>query len=583
MTYKWSLDTLYKGYNDPKYQEDLLIYKELLPLLSTYVNNMNDSEKSIKEGILLLEKEYDYQYRLKMYSLLIQAMDSTNKEALSELQIISTYQTSCSSFISEIKKHLGSVSIDFNKEFFREYKYYLEELQAKQQYTLNAHQEDMLSAIYPVTLKSMSDMYYHLTSCAHYECLGEDMTLTQIKNLCHDTSQKVRKEAFIKEMKCYEQIAEPLAFAINNIKKQQMYISKLRGYKDPLDKMLKDSGMKKETLDAMMIAVEKYLPIFQDYLYTKAKKLGHSNGMPWYDIYATIGECNYHFSIEECENIILQFFTEVDVSLYQLANKAFSEKWIDYPSRRSKQGGAFCENLAWIQESRLMTNYNSTLSDVVTVAHELGHAFHGHMIENNRPLNREYCMPLAETASMFNENIIYNSFYQKADKKNQMLILDIQLSALCQVVCDIYARYTFEKSVFENIEKGFLFADDLNNLMIKALKKAFGRGMDEKWLHPYRWITKVHYYIPDIAYYNFPYTFGALFSRGLYAMYQENHNFFNDYQKLLKASTTNSVEDTAKVAGIDLTKTDFWIQSLESIHQQMKTYLKLLEDNNEDI
>lgn len=580
MDYKWSLDALYKGYQDPNYQKDLSIYKELSTSLLQYIETMNESESSIKEGIELLEKEYDYGYRLKMYSLLIQTMDSTNKDALSELQNISSLQSSYSSLITKIQNHLGLVSIHSTDPLIQEYEYYLQGLKDKQKHSLNPSQEDILSALYPSTLKSMSDMYYHLTSCAHHVCLDKDMTLTQIKNLCHDTSQDVRKEAFLKEMECYKQIAEPLAFAINNIKKQQLYLSRLRGYQDPLDKMLKDSGMKKETLDAMMASVEEYLPIFQDYLYTKAKKLGHENGMPWYDIYATIGECNYHFTIEECEDIILQYFKDVDDSLYQMTKRAFDEKWIDYPSRRGKQGGAFCENLAWIKESRLMTNYNSTLSDVVTVAHELGHAYHGHMIEHHRPLNREYSMPLAETASMFNENIIYNSFYQKADKENQMLILDIQLSALCQVVCDIYARYTFEKSVFENVEKGFLFADDLNQLMIKALKKAFGKGMDEKWLHPYRWITKVHYYIPDIAYYNFPYTFGALFSRGLYAMYQEDHTFFKDYQNLLKASTTHSVEDTAKVAGIDLTKKDFWNQSLKSIHKQMLSYLQLLEDND---
>lgn len=578
MDYKWSLEALYQDYNDQKYIQDMNIYRELHSSLKNYIETMNESEQSIKEGLQLLEKEYDYGYRLKMYSILIQAMDSQNQDALKNLQDVSTLQSQYASYVSTIKKHLGQHPITSHDEYIKEHQYYLDVLKNQEAYTLDAAQEEILSAVYPTSLKAFSDMYYHLTSTAHHECLGEDMTLTQIKNLCHDTAQKVRKEAFLKEMECYKQIAEPLAFSVNNIKKQQLMIAKLRGYDDPLDKMLKDSGMKKETLDAMMNAVEKYLPIFQDYLYTKAQKLGHQNGMPWYDIYATIGECNYHFTIEECEEMILKHFKNVDESLYTMTKQAFDEKWIDYPSRPGKQGGAFCENLAFIKQSRLMTNYNSTLSDVVTVAHELGHAYHGYMIEDQHPLNREYSMPLAETASMFNENIIYRSLFDQADDYNKMLILDIQLSALCQVVCDIYARYTFEKSVFEGVQKGFLFASDLNDLMIKALKKAFGKGMDEKWLHPYRWITKVHYYIPDTAYYNFPYTFGALFSRGLYTLYQNNHEFFKDYQALLQASTTHTVEDTAMVAGIDLTKEDFWIQSLESIHQQMKQYLSLLEE-----
>ncbi len=581
MNHQWSLDALYTSYQDKKYQKDLSIYQNLYQDLNFYVHEMNESIESIERGLSLLEKEYDYGYRLKMYSTLIQAMDSQNHEALLQLQNISQLQAQRASSIAMIEKHLGTINIPKTK-LTLEYQYYLQSLHHKEQYSLSPNEENILSQLYPTSLKAFNDMYYHLTSNAHHECLGEDMTLTQIKNLCHDTSKKVRKEAFLKEMECYKDIAEPLAFSINNIKKQQLTIAKMRGYRDPLDKMLKESGMSQKTLDAMISSVEKYLPIFQEYLYTKAQKLGHSNGMPWYDIYATIGECHYEFSIEQCEEKILDAFRQVDDSLYSLAHRAFNEKWIDYPSRFGKQGGAFCENLAFIKESRLMTNYNKTLSDVVTVAHELGHAYHGYMIENHRPLNREYSMPLAETASMFNENIMYHSFFKEADAYNQMIILDIQLSALCQVVCDIYARYTFEKSVFENVEKGFLFADDLNQLMIKALKKAFGKGMDEEWLHPYRWITKIHYYIPDIAYYNFPYTFGALFSRGLYALYEKDHHFFKDYQKLLNASTTHSVEDTAKVAGIDLTKEDFWIESLESIHQQMKDFLNLV-NNYENI
>ena len=573
MDYQWSLEALYKDYQDSKYQKDLSIYKNLSHEFSNYFKSMTQSQQSFKEGLQLLEKEYDFYYRLKMYSSLIHSMDSNDREALQQLQNISQIHSSYTDAITSIQKHLASLPFDD-----KDYHYYLQTLKNKQKYTLDASQEKILNALYPSTLQSMSDMYYHLTSSAHRMCLGKDMTLTQIKNLCHDTSQEVRKEAFLNEMECYKQIDQPLAFAINNIKKQQLIISKLRGYQDPLDQMLQESGMRQDTLNAMMSTVEDYLPLFQDYLYTKAKKLGHQNGMPWYDIYATIGECHYSFSIEECEKLILEYFKDVDDSLYQLAKHAFDEKWIDYPSRIGKQGGAFCENLAWIKQSRLMTNYNSTLSDVVTVAHELGHAYHGHMIEDQRPLNREYCMPLAETASMFNENIVYNAIYQKADEQNQLLILDIQLSALCQVVCDIYARYTFEKSVFKRVENEFLFAEDLNALMLDALKKAFGKGMDPKWLHPYRWITKVHYYIPDIAYYNFPYTFGALFSRGLYTLYQKDHSFFQDYQNLLKASTTHSVEDTALIAGIDLTKKDFWQQSLESIHQQMIQFLNLLEE-----
>ena len=165
-----------------------------------------------------------------------------------------------------------------------------------------------------------------------------------------------------------------------------------------------------------MSSIQSYLPKFRNYLRTKANLLGYKNGLPWYEIYATLGECDFNFSIEECEELILKHFKDVSGNFYNMTKQAFDEKWIDYPTRPGKQPGAFCENLGWIKQSRLITNYNNTLSDIVTVAHELGHAFHGMMIENQPVLNRDYCMPLAETASTFNENIMYNALADRHER-----------------------------------------------------------------------------------------------------------------------------------------------------------------------
>lgn len=162
-------------------------------------------------------------------------------------------------------------------------------------------------------------------------------------------------------------------------------------------------------------------------------------------------------------------------------------------------------------------------------------------------------------------------------KKEKLLVIDTQLSALCQNVLDIYARFLFEKSVFEHIEEGFLNAKQLCELMKEALNKSFGDGLDKNWIHPYRWITKVHYYIPDIAYYNFPYTFGALFSRGLYAKFKkQGTSFIPKYEKLLAATTTNTCENVASMADINIEEESFWQESLQSIADQIQDFLKEL-------
>lgn len=580
--YEWSLDTLYKGYDDPNFLEDIEKLKEWKIGLSNVCQTLQEEENELKlhKGLSLLEQIRDYTYRLKMYTQLRLSVDSNNEQnstwsyTVNNLCAdISYYESKLWNIIINIENLKDLIERD---EKAKKYEFILNEKIQKCKYDLNDKQEQILSMVYPTSLKAFSDMYYALTGNAKAEFRGESLPLTKVKNMCHDTSSEVRKEAFLAELKAYEAIAEPLSFAISAIKSQQLKEARLRGYKDPLEKMLMDSRMKKKTLDVMMDSIESYLPKFRTYLKKKANLLGYDHGLPWYEIYATLGECNFNFSIEECNEYILKHFKPVSDNLYQMVKRAFNEDWIDYPTRQGKQPGAFCENLGWIKESRMITNYNNTLSDIVTVAHELGHAFHGMMIENQPILNREYCMPLAETASTFNENIIYNALAADMDEYNRLLVIDTQLSALCQNILDIYARFQFEKSVFEHVEKGFLNASQLCELMKKALLKSFGDGLDTNYLHPYRWITKVHYYIPDIAYYNFPYTFGALFSRGLYAKYkEEGYSFIPKYEALLQATTINTVEDVAAIADIDLTTDKFWKQSLQSIVDQMNEFLSL--------
>lgn len=584
-SYEWSLDALYKGYDDENFLKDVEILSACKEKMSTFCKEVTQLEEGVAlhKAITLLEEESDYSYRLHLYTILRQSVDTSDQETLGWLNKINNMISDLSSYRAIIKSFISRIeNIDTyinDDEKLQDYTFYLHSLQKKASHALSDQEEGLLSKLNQTSKQAFSDMYYHLSAKANVDCMGKNMTLTQVKNLCHDTDTTVRKAAFLSEMKCYESIKEPLAFAVNNIKRQQMMEAKLRGYQDPLEKMLEDSSMKRETLEAMYGAVDRYLPKFHEYLRTKASMLGYDNGLPWYDIYATIGKGDMTFTMEDCEAYILKHFKNFSDDLYGMCKTAMEDHWIDYPSHAGKQSGAFCENLAWIKQSRIITNYADTLSDVITVAHELGHAYHGMMVEDHRPLNREYCMPLAETASTFNENIMYNALIHDANDQNKLFLIDTQLAALCQNICDIYTRYTFEKSIFDVCEDQFLFAQDLQDLMIKAEKKCFGNGMDHDWLHPYRWITKVHYYIPDIAYYNFPYTFGALFSRGLYAMYeQEGEAFLPKYRALLKASTTNTVEDCATVAGIDLTKPEFWEASLTSITKQMDEFLALVKE-----
>ena len=336
--------------------------------------------------------------------------------------------------------------------------------------------------------------------------------------------------------------------------------------------------MKRETLEAMLSAMDEYSPKFWQYLKAKGKALGHENGLPWYDLFAPMGESSTTFTTEEAKEYLLKQFSTFDEELTQMVATAFDDAWIDFYPRDGKRGGAFCSSIHKIGESRILTNYDGMFTDVVTLAHELGHAFHNQCIREHLPLNRGYSMPVAETASTFNECVVMNAAIKSAaTKEEKIALIESQLQDATQIICDIYSRYRFETMVFENRESTFMNAEALAGYMLTAQKQSYGDGLDHNFLHPYMWICKSHYYGP--TFYNFPYAFGGLFARGLYAQYeQEGAAFVPKYKKLLYTTPIATAEDVAKVAGLDLTDKNFWRAALQTIADQIDMFCALMEE-----
>ena len=327
----------------------------------------------------------------------------------------------------------------------------------------------------------------------------------------------------------------------------------------------------------MLGAMDEYLPKFWQYLKAKGRQLGHENGLPWYDLFAPMGKSSTKFTAEAARDYLVNLFAEFDGELSQMIATAFDNAWIDFYPRDGKAGGAFCAGVECLGESRILTNFDGMFGDVVTLAHELGHAFHNQCIRDHRSLNQDYSMPLAETASTFNECVVMASAISKASSKEEKIaLIESQLQDITQVICDIYSRFRFEAAVFENREEKFMDAATLCSFMEDAQKKSYGDGLDATCLHPYMWICKSHYYGP--TFYNFPYAFGALFARGLYACYEkEGASFVPKYKKLLYTTAVASAEDTAKVAGIDLTDKEFWRSALQTVADQIDQFCTLVE------
>ena len=573
--YEWTLEDLYPSFESQEFKQDVEAYKALKGKFESLP--LEDSIEGITQVVKLLEESTVLTGRLYNYIHLTLATDTTHETATQVEVQLAGVSADLQATYAKVSKFLGTIQTDITTDpFLAEYRYYFEEAKKDATHLLSDELEEVLAKMSISGGKAWSQLFDFMWSSAQGEYKGEVVTLSEIRGKAYDSDAEVRKSAYEAELKMYDAIKEPIAFSLNHIKKEVLTTSQLRGFESPLAHTLEASRMSRETLDALLEAIREYLPNFRKYLRHKAALLGHENGLPFYDLFAPVGNSSRTFTVEESKDYLIENFKTFSADLAEMTEEFFDKHYIDFYPRKGKVGGAFCANLPMIKQSRVLTNFTGSLSDVVTLAHELGHAYHGLHIENHRPLNQDYSMPVAETASTFNENIIMNTAIKEASNEEKIALIESQLQDTTQIIVDIYSRYLFESAVFENREQSFMFSKDLEEMMLSAQKEAYGDGLDQAYLHPYMWACKPHYYSTGLSFYNFPYAFGGLFSKGLYAIYQEQpEGFVEKYQELLRATTVSSVEDTAKVLGVDVSTPEFWKKALTEVAESIDAFIAL--------
>ena len=573
--YEWTLEDLYPSFESQEFKQDVEAYKALKGKFESLT--LEDSIEGITQVVKLLEESTVLTGRLYNYIHLTLATDTTHETATQVEVQLAGVSADLQATYAKVSKFLGTIQTDITTDpFLAEYRYYFEEAKKDATHLLSDELEEVLAKMSISGGKAWSQLFDFMWSSAQGEYKGEVVTLSEIRGKAYDSDAEVRKSAYEAELKMYDAIKEPIAFSLNHIKKEVLTTSQLRGFESPLAHTLEASRMSRETLEALLEAIREYLPNFRKYLRHKAALLGHENGLPFYDLFAPVGNSSRTFTVEESKDYLIENFKTFSADLAEMTEEFFDKHYIDFYPRKGKVGGAFCANLPMIKQSRVLTNFTGSLSDVVTLAHELGHAYHGLHIENHRPLNQDYSMPVAETASTFNENIIMNTAIKEASDEEKIALIESQLQDTTQIIVDIYSRYLFESAVFENREQSFMFSKDLEEMMLSAQKEAYGDGLDQSYLHPYMWACKPHYYSTGLSFYNFPYAFGGLFSKGLYAIYQEQpEGFVEKYQELLRATTVSSVEDTAKVLGVDVSTPEFWKKALAEVAESIEAFIAL--------
>lgn len=580
----WDLSPLYNSVTEEAFLNDLesmrLYVKDLIIWTEkAFVDIDNYTEKLEK----YIQKQVDF---VKFTSLLSFASLSyaTNTEdeevakAMDQIRAIYS-ETAVSEALFKAFVPKGDVEKAIKESaLLEEHAFFLREINDTFQYVLPEREELILSRLSNTGSYAFDNLVSVLTSTVFEEVeingVKEKKTLTQLRNLAYDGNKTTRKNAFEAEMKAYEKIDKSVAAALSAIKGEALTVVSLRGYESVLDMTLKQSRMSKKTLDALLTSMKNALPHLRKYYLKKGEMLGYEKGLPYFEKYAPLGEVEMTFTYDEAADFIVKNFNDFSVEMGDFARHAFDNNWLDPFPKPGKSGGAFCAGVRSIMESRILSNFSGSYSDMTTLAHELGHGWHNVQLFKESVLNGRAPMPVAETASNFCETIVEQAALKAASDEEKVVILDNSITGMVEVIVDIYSRFLFEDEVIRRRKNGPLSVEELNNIMIAAQEESYGEGLSDS--HKYMWACKSHYYSANRNYYNFPYAYGMLFARGLYAKFeQEGPSFVEDYNKLLQATGKNTLEDIGKLAGVDVSSTDFWDTSLQSVKDMIDEFCAL--------
>ncbi len=585
---RWSLKELYESFEDVAFISDIqsldVKIEEFVRWVNVSLAEEGDPSKVILRFIRYSEEITAYLSKLSQFASLMSATDARNEMALdylNQLNMKSTALTQPSVAFQSYLKGLDSLEeIISSSSELKEYSFYLEQIKLKSKYMLSEKEEVAIAKMTMTGSTAWSNLQNKLSSTLMVDVVLNDekksLPLPAVRNLAYSEDKEKRLAGYLAEMEAYKKIEESSAAALNGIKGEVVTICDLRGFESPLEETLIKSRMDKETLDAMLTAMKEYLPVFRKYLRRKAELLGYTNGLPFYDLFAPIGEVNMTYTYPQAMDFIIGQFRTFSDRLADFTQHAYDHAWLDVEPREGKRGGAFCANLHGIKESRILSNFSGSFSNMTTLAHELGHAYHGANLIDESVLNSRYPMPIAETASIFCETIVVNAALKSASKEEQLAILESSISDATQVIVDIYSRFLFESALFDQRKNSVISVSKLKELMINAQKEAYGDGLDPVFLHPYMWINKPHYYSAGLNFYNFPYAFGLLFSKGLYAEYlKSGYEFVEQYDTLLNATGKELIADVALRMNVDVRDPQFFRNSLALIEKDIEQFIEL--------
>lgn len=597
MTYSlnWDLDSIFSGGSDsPALNERL---EQLEKQINTYYQSVNQWDHSVStndELTTLIKQQETITEGFSQCNSYITALLSANvKDTQAKLLSGKLYallprwqsaDTILSKKFAEISDNNWQTLLqtdEFSLIAFR-----MNEIRRDGHRLLSEAEENIINTLSLDGLNAWSSHYDTIvgTIVIPFEENGKvtDLSAGQAFNkMMGDPDPLVREKLFIAWEKAWQEKTSLLSDTLNHLDGFRLSTYKLHGMNDYLQKPLEYNRLKKETLDVMWATIQKNKQPLVDYLTRKANLFGKEK-MEWQDQDAPIilGDLKEKtFTFDEATSFIIENFQKFSPKMATFAQSAFEKSWIEAEDRPGKRPGGYCTELPETQESRIFMTYSNSVNEVATLAHELGHAFHSSVMWDLPALNRDYAMNVAETASTFAELIVADATLKAAKTKEEKInLLDTKLQNALAMFMNIHSRFIFENRFYSARQEGLVSEEEITQMMVEAQKEGYHDALAT--YHPHFWAAKLHFFIDDVPFYNFPYTFGYLFSLGIYAYAnKKGTSFEQEYIELLRDTASMTTEELAqKHLGVDLTKPDFWQAGIDMVLEDINSFMTLSEE-----
>ncbi len=549
-------------------------------------NNIEDWEK-----IFLDSEDLATRYsHLRSYIGCVASADSLNEDHLREEAEMSVLGAEFSKLSSELLSSLKNADDEVFKSFTQKKdlasaSYHLDRMREESQRRMDQENEILAADLGVDGIGAWGRLYDTVSSKLEFDMEYPDgekacLPMSQRRSLMEKPDRGTRKAAFEGGNVAWEGIEDVTASALNAIAGTRLTLNRHRGIDHFLDVALFQSAISRKTLDAMLEAIYSEIEVPKDILRLKATTMNREK-VAWYDLGAPMDlEFKKKLDWDEAQNLVRNSFSSSYPELGSFVNTVFEKNWVDWSPREGKRPGGFCTGSLLTKESRIFMTYNENIGDVLTLAHEAGHAFHSYVMRDIRPYAHSYPMTLAESASTFGEMILTEGILEDPSISNdeKILMLDTEINHGAIYLMDIPVRFEFEKAFYEERQNGEVPVSRLKELMVETQRKIFGDVLEEGGEDPYFWASKLHFYITGITFYNFPYTFGYLLSRGLFSMFKkEGEEFLPKYEEFLRLSGSDTAENVAmRSIGHNLESPEFWIESIHTLKEPLNKLKELL-------